>query len=272
VNDPFAGWVRRRRHELALTQDGLADRAGVSVRTIRNLESGRGTNPAPHTRGAVIAVLGRPPSSTPETPAQLPADISVFLGREDELRELHSRMVQPNSAPLIIVVSGPAGVGKTALTVRLAHRLRDQFADGQIYVDLRGYDPDRPMSQEDALVSLLEALGVPPQEIPLDAGARTAAYRSALAGRRVLIGLDNAASPDQVRMLLPGSPSCATLITSRDPLSGLVAGEGAIRTQLAPLATESSVALLATLIGTRAKSEPEATATLANAALACRWL
>ena len=132
----------------------------------------------------------------------------------------------------MICVSGTAGVGKTALAVRWARRVRAAFPDGQLYVNLRGYDPGEPVPPADALAGFLRALGLAGQDIPPGADERAAAYRSLLDGRRMLVVLDNAASVEQVRPLLPGSPSCLVLVTSRDSLAGLVARHGARRLDL----------------------------------------
>jgi tetratricopeptide (TPR) repeat protein len=202
-------------------------------------------------------------------PRELPADVLAFTGRAAELDEL-SRLLPAaggggkSTAVLISAVSGTAGVGKTALAVRWAHQVRDRFPDGQLYVNLRGYDPEQPMTASDALAGLLRALGVGGQDIPAEPDERAARYRSLLAGRRMLIVLDNAREVEQVRLLLPGSPACAVVVTSRDSLAGLVARHGAARLDLDLLTADDAVALLRTLIGARAAADPVATATLAD--------
>jgi tetratricopeptide (TPR) repeat protein len=207
-------------------------------------------------------------------PAQLPADVDNFTGRAQELAELHHlRAVtakhsvaagEESTVAVISVVSGTAGVGKTALTLRWAHRVQGEYPDGQLYVNLRGYDPDQPMSAGDALAGFLRALGLAGQEIPLEVEERAAAYRSLLNGRRLLVVLDNAATVEQVRPLLPGTASCLVLVTSRDSLTGLVARHGARRLDLDPLPPGDAVALLRALIGGRIDVEPEAAAALAE--------
>ncbi len=167
------------------------------------------------------------------------------------------------SAVVVSAVSGTAGVGKTALAVHWAHRARNRFPDGQLYVNLRGYDPDRPMTAPDALVRFLTALGVSGQDIPLEPDDRAARYRTEVAGRRMLIVLDNAATVEQVRPLLPGTGSCAVLVTSRDSLAGLVVREGAQRLDLDLLPADAARTLLRRLIGPRAEAEPDAVGTLA---------
>jgi tetratricopeptide (TPR) repeat protein len=155
-------------------------------------------------------------------------------------------------------------LGKTALAVHWAHRVRDRFPDGQLYVNLRGYDPERPMTPADALAGFLDELGVAGQRVPLGLDERAARYRSRIAGRRMLVVLDNAATAEQVRPLLPGSPTCVVLVTSRDALAGLVARDGARRLDLDTLPAGDAVALLRLLIGARAGAEPGAVADLAE--------
>ncbi|MDQ3224524.1 MAG: ATP-binding protein, partial [Gemmatimonadota bacterium] len=172
---------------------------------------------------------------TTAVPHQLPADTAHFVGRVEELDQL-SRLLdtatEDGGTVVISAFSGTAGVGKTALALRWAHRVRDGFPDGQLYVNLRGYDPDQPLSSGDALAGFLRALGVAGAEIPLEVDERAAAYRSLLDGRRMLVVLDNASSVEQVRPLLPGTPSALVVVTSRDSLAGLVARDGARRLDL----------------------------------------
>ncbi|WP_151475909.1 AfsR/SARP family transcriptional regulator [Streptomyces albicerus] len=211
-------------------------------------------------------VTPRPPRP-PRLPAQLPADVPDFSGRAPELSALDrllSAAADSPTAAAVSVVSGTAGVGKTALAVHWAHRARHRFPDGQLYVNLRGYDPDHPMPPGDALTRFLTVLGVPGDAIPLDIDDRASRYRTELADRRMLVVLDNALSEEQVRPLLPGSPSCAVVVTSRDSLAGLVALHGARRIDLGPLPPPDAVALLRTLIGARVNTEPGPTAALAE--------
>jgi tetratricopeptide (TPR) repeat protein len=194
--------------------------------------------------------------------------VPCFTGRHNELallsRSLGRTVDRQAPAVVISVISGTAGVGKTALAVHWAHQVAGRFPDGQLYVNLRGYDLTRPVPAADALARFLRSLGVPGQDIPLDQDERAARYRSLLAGRRILVVLDNAGSAEQVRPLLPGDSGCTVLVTSRDTLAGLVAVDGAWPLDLELLQPEDAVALLRSLIGGRADDDPEDAAELAG--------
>jgi tetratricopeptide (TPR) repeat protein len=230
-----------------------------------------GAEPGRELQAVHLAILkGERPAFRPApqpVPAQLPPDVRGFTGRHDELDELDRLLVDTDdqsTAVVISAVAGTAGVGKTALAVRWAHRVRDRFPDGQLYVDLRGYGPDRPVPAEKALARFLVNLGVAGQDIPLDVEDRAARYRTEINGRRMLVVLDNAASVEQIRPLLPGTRSCSVVVTSRDSLPGLVALHGGRRLDLGLLPRQDAVTLLRTLIGDRVDAEPEAAATLAT--------
>ncbi len=201
-------------------------------------------------------------------PRQLPNSVAHFAGRTAELSALSARLDQEDGqrpeVAVISVIAGTAGVGKTALAVHWAHQVAGRFTDGQLYVDLQGYDPEQPLSAADALAGFLRSLGVPGPDIPPSADQRAARYRSLLADKRMLIVLDNAGSANQVRPLLPGTPASAVVITSRDALAGLVARDGAVRLDLGVLPPKEATALLRALVGPRAEAEPEATAELAD--------
>jgi DNA-binding SARP family transcriptional activator len=205
------------------------------------------------------------PAPAPLTvPAQLPADLATFTGRSEELGHLDRLLAgrdgrQPTTA-LVTAVAGTAGVGKTALTVRWAHQVRDQFPDGQLYVNLRGFGPTgSAMTPAEALRGFFDALDVPPGRIPEDLHAQTALYRSLLTGKRVLIVLDNARDAEQVRPLLPSWPGCLTLITSRNQLASLVAVEGARLVTLDLPPDADSRLMLADRLGEeRVAHEPDA--------------
>ncbi|MGZ3143744.1 AfsR/SARP family transcriptional regulator [Lentzea chajnantorensis] len=182
-----------------------------------------------------------PPRTTPaeaRPPAQVPCGVPHFVGRAEALREL---------GPGLSVVVGTGGVGKSALVVHWAHRHGGDFPDGQLYVDLHGYGTAEPMAPSTALEGFLRALGV--ERIPPGVDERAALYRSALAGRRMVVLLDNARSAEQVRPLLPGRPGCAVLVTSRDDLAGLVARDGARRITVGRLGAAESLELLRRVLG-----------------------
>jgi tetratricopeptide (TPR) repeat protein/transcriptional regulator with XRE-family HTH domain len=270
-------WVRSRRTALLLTQEELASRAGISVRTVQSLETGAAGAPRQATLRLLAAVLGPPPATVPDqpparrppVPAQLPADVVAFTGREPELAALDRLLDEPaaeggSTALVLGLVCGTGGVGKTALAVRWAHRVRAAFTDGQLYVDLRGYGRRRPVAPGEVLTRFINALGLSGAEVPLDEDERATRYRTEVAGRRMLILLDNAASAEQVRPLLPGTGSCVVMVTSRDSLSGLVSVHGARRIELDRLPVPDAVALLRRLLGGRVAAEPDAAATLAE--------
>ncbi len=200
-------------------------------------------------------------------PRELPAAVRHFTGRAGELEALTRLLDEPVRKPGVVVISaigGTPGVGKTALAVHWAHQVAERFPDGQMYVNLRGYDAGQPVSAADALAGFLRALHVPGQDIPADQEERAARYRSLLAGTQMLIVLDNAGNVEQVRPLLPGAPSCAVLVTSRDALAGLVARDGAARLDLDLFPLDEAVALLRSLIGPRADDDPAAAVQLAE--------
>ena len=222
--------------------------------------------PALGTRAGLSGQAARAAQAA-ELPRQLPAAVACFTGRDVELAALTSLLRQETggAAPALVIsaIGGTAGVGKTALAVQWAHQVAEHFPDGQLYANLRGYDPGQPTPAADVLAAFLRALGVPGQDIPPEADERAARYRSLLAGQRMLIVLDNAGSVEQVRPLLPGSPGCVVLVTSRDALAGLIARDGARRLDLDLLPLVEAVSLLRALIGGRIDSDSEAATALA---------
>ena len=165
----------------------------------------------------------------------------------------------PDEAVRVLVIGGTAGAGKTALAVHWAHQSAAEFPDGQLYVNLRGFDPSgTPVAPADALRWFLGAFGVTEEQIPDSVDAQAALYRSVLAGKRVLVILDNARDAAQVRPLLPGSPSCLVLVTSRARLPGLAATEGAQLLPLDVLTGTEARELLAGRLGERASAEADA--------------
>lgn len=228
----------------------LGAEPGIELRELhqRILAADVGLLEAPHQARLVIS----PP------PRQLPAAPGLFTGRRLELDALTTRMLPSADGPetmIVFVVGGPAGVGKSALALAWAHGAAHRFPDGQLFVDLRGYDRGEPVDPAQALAGLLYALEVPANEMPPDLEARAARYRSLLAGRRMLVLLDNASSAEQVRPLLPGTAGSSALVTSRNALTGLVVREGARRLDLGVLTPDDSAELLCALIGPRAETD-----------------
>ncbi len=301
----FGHWVREHRLRLGITQEELAERTGVGVRTIRDIEASRVSRPRPGTvrllakafdlseadaeRFRLLASAAAPtardsPGNSPQTgtpddgprtpgasdeegggrpvPAQLPLDLPGFVGRHTELARLDTILNtrEHSGSVLVCVVSGTAGVGKTRLALRWAHQVAQQFPDGQLYVNLRGFDPTgSPTSPAQALRGFLDALGVPAQRIPVDSDTQASLFRTLLANRKMLVLLDNARDADQVRPLRPGAPGSLVLITSRHQLSGLAATEGAHLLTLDLLSYSEARQLVAHRLGRRAHEEPEAT-------------
>lgn len=295
--------LRRLRHREARNRGGaeltyreLAAKTGWSHATIGEYFTGR-TLPPTHRFDVLIMLLGATPaeqgalatardrvedsrraagdrtrgteaSDEPRTPVprELPSDVAGFVGREAQLAELDRLLDETRNEPTVVItaLSGAGGVGKTALAVRWAHRVAHRYPDGQLYVNLRGYDPDEPVAYADALAGFLRSLGLDAAGIPNDPAERAARYRSLLSGRRVLILLDNARDAEHVRPLLPGAPTCLAVVTSRDTLPGLVARDGAHRVVLDALAPHESRSLLHSLIGARVEAEPEEADRLAD--------
>ncbi|MFL6143243.1 MAG: ATP-binding protein [Labedaea sp.] len=197
------------------------------------------------------------PTKLSSPPRQLPPDVADFTGRQEALAALDSVLTRHGTV-VVSAVAGMAGVGKTALAVHWAHRVADRFPDGQLYVNLHGYDVREPRRPADVLGGFLRALGVPGDNLPQDVEERTARFRTALAGRRVLVLLDNAGNAEQVRDLLPATPGCLVVITSRDALAGLVARDGARRVDLDLLPEQDCLQLLRTLLGPRVDADPDA--------------
>ncbi|MEV0675564.1 tetratricopeptide repeat protein [Actinosynnema sp. NPDC050436] len=202
------------------------------------------------------------PASGFVIPAELPHDVVGFSGRQAELASLHA-LPPPGGGVAVSVVGGAAGIGKTALVVHWAHQVRGRFPDGQLFLDLRGFDPHRPpLAPADALAQLLRSLGLEPQDIPTDQHEQARKYRSLLADRAVLVVLDDAASPEQVRPLLPGGRRCFTVVTSRNRLVGLIAHDGAHPVALDALTPDEARGVLAGALGERRVAEEPAAARL----------
>ena len=225
-----------------------------------------GDEPHGHQRDGLAPGDGR----AAVVPRQLPATVRDFTGRAAELARLTEVLDRAgDGAPGTVVISaigGTAGVGKTALALHWAHRVADRFPDGQLHVNLRGFGPAGAAAAmpDEAIRTFLVALGVPPDLVPPTADAQAGLYRSLLGDKRVLVVLDNARDEQQVRPLLPASPGCLVVVTSRNQLSGLAAADGARLLSLDVLAPAEAVTLLTARIGAeRCTAEPEATAQLA---------
>ena len=223
--------------------------------------------PSPVVATGPVRVLPPAVDAVSEVPRSLPAPPTGFVGRTRALHDLDVGSV--GAGPTVIsAVSGMAGVGKTALALRWAHQSIDRFPDGQLYVNLRGFDPSEPVAPAAALQLLLGMLGVAPADVPRELPERIDRYRDLLARRRMLVVLDNASDVTQVRPLLAPGPS-QVLVTSRDALDELVDAEGARRITLDVLADEEAVALIRGLVGERCDHEPDAVRSLA---VLCGWL
>src|SRR5487761_371110 len=315
-------WLRRQRVAAGLTQEDLAERSGVSVRAIADIERGRTRKPYPSSVRSLVRALGLPEATGTDlvaryragngtgqadtgqagtgqagpvhagagqagdadeaaegaggvtVPRQLPTRVPLFAGRAGELAQLDgvldaaaSDQAVGATGVVISAIGGTAGVGKTALALHWAHRVAHRFPDGQLYANLRGFDAGngRPADPGDVLRGFLDALGVHPERLPADTDGLAALYRSGLAGRRMLVLLDNAADAAQARPLLPASPQCLVIVTSRRELAALAAREGARLLQLDVLSEQEANELLVARLGKdRAAAEPWAVTELAS--------
>uniref|UniRef100_A0AAU2V6H1 NB-ARC domain-containing protein n=1 Tax=Streptomyces sp. NBC_00003 TaxID=2903608 RepID=A0AAU2V6H1_9ACTN len=243
-------------------RNGWAQRtpaAGTPLPAPTPLQPALAPDPAQRVTPPTPAKLTHPhpePRTTTPRPAQLPPPISDFTGREAPLKELTTLLQEAAAAQAmpVAVLTGLGGAGKTALAITAAHRMRRAFPDGRLYADLRGQDPD-PADSADVLTHLLRAMGVAEGAIPDDAGQRGALYRSLLAGKRVLVLLDNAHDTAQIRPLLPGTPGSAVLVTSRTRIVGL---PGARLLDVEAMTEQDALAMLEAIVGgERVQAEPE---------------
>jgi len=246
----------------ALYRSGRQADALAAYRSARRtLVDELGLEPGPELREVERRILegedDAPPPRAPTVvgggeyrpPAQLPHDPCGFVGREDELAVLDGLARATTGGAQVVAVTGTAGVGKTALVTHWAHRARERFPDGQLHLDMHGFSPHDPVDPADALGVLLRSMGERADDVPADLGARAARFRSLTDGRRVLVVLDNAQDADHVRPLLPGSPTCVTVVSSRDALAGLTAGEGAQRLEVGRMTRRDARALLGARLG-----------------------
>jgi tetratricopeptide (TPR) repeat protein/transcriptional regulator with XRE-family HTH domain len=285
----FGELLRARRLAAGLTQEELAGQCGLSARALADMERSRTARPyrrsvalladalglsgeegvlfARAARSAAVRELtaAREPDAAGAAvvPRQLPAAVRNFAGRSAELAELNGLLGPAVPGPRTVVISsiaGTAGVGKTSLAVHWAHQAAHLFPDGQLYVNLRGFDPSgAPVTSAAAVRGFLDALGVLPGHLPAGLDAQASLYRSLLAGRRTLIVLDNARDAAQVRPLLPGAPGCVVLVTSRHQLTGLAAADGARLLTVDVLIQAEARELLASRLGRgRVAAEPAA--------------
>ncbi|SNX88419.1 helix-turn-helix protein [Streptomyces sp. TLI_55] len=278
----FGRLLREARQRSLLTLESLAEASGVSVRAISDMERGHSL-PRQATlselmdaleleeedrRRLVEASLRRAPGG-PEgcTPRQLPPDLAVFRGHEHALKTAHgltSEIAEEGGHVVVSAIGGMGGVGKTTLAVHWAHQVADRFPDGQLYVNLRGFEEaGHPLDPAEALGGFLTALGVPDGDIPRGTEERSALFRERTATRRLIVVLDNARDEEQVRPLLPVSTGCLTIITSRSRLTGLAVGEGARLIGLDVWTHDEALAALAARVGEeRCRAEPQAAAAL----------
>ncbi len=277
----FGSLLRSLRTAAGLTQEELAEAARVSYRSISDLERGVSRSPRRDTARLLADALGlsgddrarfeaaargRPAAAGNVVPRPLPggiaatrtlpSDIALFTGREPEIESILAAVpgTGAGGAVDICAIDGMAGIGKTALAVHVAHRLAHRFPDGQVFLQLHGHTPGhQPVDPADALASLLQASGIAAQYIPDGLEPRAWLWRDRLAGRRILLVLDNAASTGQVAPLLPGNGGCLVLVTSRRHLGDL---PGAVTSVLLDVLAPARAAEMFTRLAPRAASRP----------------
>jgi transcriptional regulator with XRE-family HTH domain len=273
--DSFPELLRFRRQRSGLTQVQLAELSGLGVRTIRNWEQGWTLHPHRESVRRLAEGLGltgearetferiaagtqpMQPAAASEPPRQLPHDLADFTGRREQTAAMRAHLwpQEGRSVAPVVVISGPPGVGKTALAVHVSHQLREHFPDGQLFLDVQGAR-GAPLDPSTVLGAFLRAVDVPASAIPSELQERVALYRTRLADRRILLVLDNAIDEAQVRPLLPGGQGGAAVITSRSRLPGI---EGIKAMSLGVLEVGESMELLARVAGAqRVAAEQEA--------------
>ncbi|MFG2357025.1 ATP-binding protein [Streptomyces sp. NPDC048521] len=275
----FGRLLREARQRSLLTLESLAEASGVSVRAISDMERGKSL-PRQATLGELMDALELDEADrrrlvrasarrTQQVPRQLPPDLAVFCGREDALArvgDVMSPVPGLDGHAVVSAIVGMAGIGKTTLAVHWAHQVADRFPDGQLYVNLRGFeDSEQPLDPGEALGGFLRALGVPSGDLPRGTAERSVLFREQTASRRLIVVLDNAHDEEQIRPLLPHTAGCLTIITSRNRLAGLAAGEGASLISLDVWTRQEALAALAARIGEeRCRAESAAAAGLAE--------
>lgn len=227
-----------------------------------------GVEPGAELRDIYMEILTRDDPNAEEgartarvvVPHQLPMGGVGFVGRQQEIAEVVAALTEHGGTGVpVVLITGPAGVGKTALAVQVAHRAAPRFQDGQLYVDLGAYAERAPTQISDILGEFLEALGTPPDAIPSSVGERVAAFRSLLAGRRILLVVDNAGPRSDISSLVPGTSGCAVVVTSRHELGGLLVATDARHVALGPLPAQEARALVQSSLGPdRTEAEHEA--------------
>ncbi|MFD4669628.1 BTAD domain-containing putative transcriptional regulator [Lentzea sp. NPDC058450] len=262
LDERVAGQFMMALHRAGRTADALAHYRQLRERLVEQL----GTEPGTALQNVHQRVLEadpgltRPSGDTAAAPRQLPAPPRWFTGRQAELARLDEALAPGAATVVISAIGGAGGIGKTWLALHWAHRHADRFPDGHLFTDLRGFTPtEQPVTPDAAVFGFLTALGVAPVQVPADLDAASALYRSRVAGRRMLIVLDNAATAEQVVPLLPGSPTCTVLVTGRNRLAGLIDRHGARHLHLDVLTRQEARALLAARLGAgRVAAEPDA--------------
>ncbi|MCC8246420.1 AfsR/SARP family transcriptional regulator [Saccharothrix luteola] len=286
LDERVAGQYMLALHRAGRTADALAHYRRLRERLVEEL----GTDPGTALRDLHRRILATDPALVPSpvafgggnaakaeepVPRQLPAPPRWFTGRGAELGRLDEALTaegpppsgtQAAAAVVISAIGGAGGIGKTWLALAWGHRHLDRFPDGHLFTDLRGFTPaEQPVAPDAALFGFLTALGVAPDRVPTDLDAKAALYRSLVAGRRMLVVLDNAATAEQVVPLLPGSPTCTVLVTGRTRLASLIDRHGARHLQLDVLAPAEARALLSARLGAdRVAAEPGAVDELAD--------